>query len=396
MRLLAMAGLAIAGYLSVMHYGALYAGHETAVSWCGGLKGIDCKSVLNSRWATWFGQPVSAAGAAAYVGLLGLLCLKRCAWSDAVLCALAVSLVGAMGWFVYLQAVELGVWCVWCMAEHAVGVALALLVVVSLRGNARLYAIGSALGAAGVALLIAGQWVGSSYIEVVDAPPEKVVVGVLPVEPTEEDDTPPEPVVIEKPLVLLNGRVILDRAAHPFLGDPDAERVIVEVMDFTCGNCLATAPVLHEVRQHYGPSVSVMVLFFPNDAACNPGLGRTTPEHAGACALAKLALAVWLAEPARFEQYYEGLLLTHEGPVEPAGARKLAEALVGRARLAEALADPRLERMLRRDIALGGELASGQMPWVVVGDVKFTFKPGDAATWITLLETVWPARGAGG
>lgn len=395
MRLLALAGLGIAGYLSVMHYGALYAGQETVVSWCGGLKGIDCASVLNSRWATWFGQPVSAGGVLAYAVALILLCLPRRIDVSGLLCALAVVLVGAMAWFVYLQAVELGAWCVWCMAEHGIGLVLAVLVVVSLRGSARVYATGATLGAVGIASLIAGQLLGSSYIEVVDAPPDKVVVDAMPDTQPGHTDRPDEPAVIAKPLTLLNGAVVLDRAAHPFLGDPDAERVIVEVMDFTCGNCRTKAPVLHKVREHYGPSVAVMVLFFPNDAACNPKIGRTSKEHAGACDLAKIALAVWRADPARFEAFYDNLMLTHQGVIEPVDVRKLAEAMVGRERLAEALADGRVERMLERDIALAGELSAGQMPWVVVGDVKFTYKPDEAQTWIDLLDSVWPAGGGG-
>ncbi|NBB82999.1 MAG: hypothetical protein GVY28_06285, partial [Alphaproteobacteria bacterium] len=95
-------------------------------------------------------MPVAGIAAGAY--LLMLVALSRvrrgparAAWR--VLLGLATAVAGSAGWFIYVQQARLDAWCGLCMAEHAIGLVLAALVI--------LYATG-ATGGGGWAAALAG------------------------------------------------------------------------------------------------------------------------------------------------------------------------------------------------------------------------------------------------
>ncbi len=66
----AMIALCVSGYLA---YTTLT---SSTVAGCSGSL-FDCHSVLKSRWARWFGIPVSMLAALTYIGLLGSLAVAE-------------------------------------------------------------------------------------------------------------------------------------------------------------------------------------------------------------------------------------------------------------------------------------------------------------------------------
>lgn len=122
--LVALAGIALAGYLTWVHF----AGGE-AVCPIGG----SCEAVQESEYAELAGVPVALLGLAAYATVLALL-----AWDTpmARLAAAALALTGAL-FSAYLLVVQLFVIdavCVWCLANDVVvAPALALLTGLRLR-----------------------------------------------------------------------------------------------------------------------------------------------------------------------------------------------------------------------------------------------------------------------
>lgn len=114
--LLAVAGIAIAGYLTWVHYA------ESLPVCVGG--GGGCERVQTSDYAEVGGIPVAAIGLAGYVGMVLVLSLPG-AWG-----ALAAAFGGLAGaaFSLYLTYVELFVIdaiCQWCVANAVVIVALA-------------------------------------------------------------------------------------------------------------------------------------------------------------------------------------------------------------------------------------------------------------------------------
>jgi uncharacterized membrane protein len=120
----ALAGVAVAGYLTWSHY----AGGSVVCPVGGG-----CETVQESEYAKLAGIPVAVLGLSAYVAILALV-----AWDAPVarLAAAALSLTGLLFSF-YLLVVQLFVIdaiCVWCLANDVViAPALALLTGLRLR-----------------------------------------------------------------------------------------------------------------------------------------------------------------------------------------------------------------------------------------------------------------------
>ena len=113
---LAVAGAAIAGYLTSTHYA-----DETIACPTGG-----CETVQASSYAVVAGVPVALIGLLGYVLILGALRLPR---DTGRLLVFVAALTGAI-FSVYLmgvQAFELDAFCAWCVASDAIMLALASL-----------------------------------------------------------------------------------------------------------------------------------------------------------------------------------------------------------------------------------------------------------------------------
>src|SRR6266567_1462067 len=124
-RFLTLVAMAMSAYLSSV---TLSGG---AVAGCGPDSG--CDRVLHSRWAYWFGVPVSFGALAVYSLILRLSfrlsrstspVVQRKAWSRLVPCALLVA--GAAMWFVGLQVFVVQAVCPYCMVAHVSGSLAAL------------------------------------------------------------------------------------------------------------------------------------------------------------------------------------------------------------------------------------------------------------------------------
>jgi uncharacterized membrane protein len=118
----ALAGLAVAGYLTWAHYG-----DTSVVCPVGG----GCETVQESSYAEIAGVPVAFLGVLAYAAVLGLI-----AWDSplARLGAAAIALTGLLfgAYLLVLQLFVIEALCAWCLANDVV-IAPALAVLTGLR-----------------------------------------------------------------------------------------------------------------------------------------------------------------------------------------------------------------------------------------------------------------------
>lgn len=125
--ILAAIGLAIAGYLTYVHYAGVDA--QCVV-------GHGCERVQRSRWATLQGVPVAAIGLGGYLAIVASLAL---AGEPGRLAGALLALVGAgfSAYLTYLELFEIHAICPWCVASAALMAAIAALSVLRLaRGGA--------------------------------------------------------------------------------------------------------------------------------------------------------------------------------------------------------------------------------------------------------------------
>jgi uncharacterized membrane protein len=113
---LAVAGIAIAGYLTWVHY----AGLEPVCVDAGG----GCERVQTSQWADLAGVPVALLGLVGYATILAGLALPE---EPGRSIAAFVSLVGFgfSAWLTYVELVKIDAVCQWCVASAVVMTALA-------------------------------------------------------------------------------------------------------------------------------------------------------------------------------------------------------------------------------------------------------------------------------
>ncbi len=110
----ALVGLAIAAYLTVVHYTA-------AAPVCG--IGHACATVQQSAYSELAGVPVALLGLLAYATLLGALLRDHRRLAATV----AFTGFGFSAWLTYVEVAELDAICPWCVASAACMTALAVL-----------------------------------------------------------------------------------------------------------------------------------------------------------------------------------------------------------------------------------------------------------------------------
>jgi uncharacterized membrane protein len=115
----ALAGLGIATYLTVVHY----AGGEPVCAVAHG-----CATVQQSDYAALAGVPVALLGVLGYLGVLAALARDGEAWRTA---AAFLSLAGLAfsGWLTYVEVGILDAICIWCVGSAICMVLLTVLTV---------------------------------------------------------------------------------------------------------------------------------------------------------------------------------------------------------------------------------------------------------------------------
>jgi len=401
---LALAALLIAGYLTIV---ALNEGSRPAG--CGPESA--CSRVLSSPWSRWLGVvPVSTAAVVLYAltiaatVFLGPNCTaleRRRVWIMLMLAA--VTIAGAAIWFTFLQAFVIKGWCPWCMGDHAFGIAVAVLILIrapfgrnasTIQPSDGAIAPPAAVTIVAVALLA----VGAVAVGQILVPAKMASDGAWVADGGQNATTP---------LVSLNShridrekgivwalhatvRVDLNEPLIPLIGPADAESVMLELFDYCCSHCRQIQARIKVAQARYGAQLAVAVMPVPLNSMCNRSIRRTRPEFAQSCDLARLAMAVWLADRDSFALMHEWLFVGETAP-SAKDARARAEKLIGVEDLEVALADPGIGLRINSNMELhvrtyGKERKYTHLPKIILRGQRFTGVPSEEV-FLRALET---------
>jgi len=133
----------------------------------------------------------------------------------------------------------------------------------------------------------------------------------------------------------------------PHIGLEVARHVLVEYFDYQCPACQTMSGFISALVAKHPSDVCVIVLPVPLDGGCNRSMDPQEPGHPGSCEYARLALGVWKFHPIAFAEFHEKALKGASW----AEARALAEKLIPRDKLDEALADPWIDELVQANIA---------------------------------------------
>jgi uncharacterized membrane protein len=328
---LALAGLVISGLLVSQSLSG------DPIAGCGG--GSSCHDVLNSRWSVVLGIPVALSGFLVYAVFLIALLRK-----NVLLSSLCLGLIlGAVGWFVFVQAVVIGRFCPWCMAGHGIGISIVGLALwrEKMRGNAvwvmKITGAFAAMTVMGIAAMqVFGPLPVTHQLGDADGGPESQALGIhaLGVGRKAEFD---------------DGRKIYNVATLPHLGRPEAKHVMVEYFDYQCASCRMMRGYLSALIEKHPADICVILLPVPLDHGCNSALSPVDKGHPGSCELTRIALAVWRVNPDFFPTLHWEFL--SDPPLDPVAAMAFAREKVSASELESAMHDPWIDALIRANIA---------------------------------------------
>ena len=391
-RLLLLIAAVGAGYLAWVSL------RNGPVAGCGPESG--CNAVLQSRWAYWFGLPVSVPALLAYVVLFMATILlqkntspddQRGSWAAIII--LSVVVAGAAFWFVSLQVFVIQSFCKYCLTAHACGFAAALICLMNIPyatdPDTPMWATGSGkrgvpkqamrslimIGLCGVAMLAAGQLLVQKQRNAVKEVKDPSTSTMTQASGLPAEIVPALPnarLIAPRVLSLYSNQFVLKFNDVPIMGSPDAPHVIVCLVDYTCIHCRALHPILKELAQQYSNQIAIVCLPVTLSPQCNPFImHQNSQASTNSCQLARLGLAVWRARPDLHRQFDDWMF----EPIKPPPVRQAqdyAAQLVGAEKLKAALADPWVSQQMLTDSKLhrANWLAADNsaLPQIVIGN----------------------------
>ena len=400
--------LAAAGVAATLALG------ERALPGCG--EGGGCGEVLASRWA-WVGPvPVSVIGLAAYLaaaGVVGGLLVSAIRakmpnpWAvRGYYLVMAVIVMGAV-WFIYVQAVLIGAFCMYCTAAHALGVVGAVLPAWGLQSQLRLGGdpgseaqnpvakdmrlqewktdafLPRLLGIACVTVLA-----GLQYL--LTPPPTTIDVDE---DATSHIESPTaDPAIEPRPVTLGNLTLDLADPALPVLGPRDARQVVGIFFDHGCPHCRHAHHLLDEIRGDLGDDLAVVLLPVPIHPDCNPAFSSEQGwRFADSCERSRIMLALAAVAPDQLAEWDRWMFEPEDGlgfPRSGAEAFRHAAELVGDPEeLREAMDSDAVTRRLEESVAAWQALDVGKIPVLLAPghDALLPRNGGDAdeiAAWL--------------
>jgi len=376
---------------------------------CGG--GSPCEQVLSSRWSTVGGVlPVSGLAAGAYLAMLVASLsigpataapVRRLAWG--AMLVLVGAAAGSAVWFIIVQKWVIGAFCPHCMATHITGLVLAALVIwrapiqldngstdVALTNPAPappedggrrtedgcrttvLPSVLRRLSSAPVGLALVGLALAGilAACQVAFAPPAVYRGG-------ESQVNLPE----------------IDPHAAPLVGLPDAPYVVTLLFDYKCPHCQQMHFLLDEAIRRYGGRLAFALCPAPLDSQCNPYIPRDMEQFKDSCDLARIGLAVWVANREAFPAFDHWMFSFESGdrwhPRSLDAARAKAVELVGQAKFDSARADSWIDRYMQTSIRIYGstiQSGNGAVPKLLFGSRWVIPEPNDADDLVLILQ----------
>ena len=354
--------------------------------------GSSCETVLGSRWSMIAGVvPVSGLAMGVYLTMLmaGLFIgpateapIRRLAWT--ALLMLAGSVAGSAVWFIYVQKWVIGAFCIYCMSTHITGLSLAAMVI--WRAVREFKNHSNDVLPAGTG--IDKQGTVGFFQTISPALIGLVLAGILA----------SSQIGISLPEVYLNGESqnnlpAIDYQAAPMVGSPDAPDIVTLLFDYDCPHCQKLHLMLDKAIRSFHGELAFVLCPTPLNTHCNPYIPRDVAEFKNSCELARIGLAVWVAERRVFPVFDNWMYSYESGnswhPRSIQAARAKAVALVGQKNFEAALSAPWIGRYMRKCIQIFGQTlknGNGGVPKLIFGSRWVIPEPRNADELVRILQ----------
>lgn len=326
--------------------------------------------------------------------------VRRLAWG--AMLVIVGSAAGSAVWFTILQKWVIGAFCPYCMTAHITGLLLAVLVIwrVLMQFNDDLTEAAQTNHTPNAAM----DAVNAAPVKDVFHVTPRRIIGPLPaislvlVGLAFAGIMAAIQVVFIPPAVYVGGQSqdnlpAIDSYTVPLVGSPDADYVVTLLFDYKCPHCQQLHFMLNEVTRRYSGKLAFTLCPAPLESQCNPYIARDREEFKDSCELAKVSLAVWLADQEVFAAFENWMFSFESGdrwqPRDLDAARSKAIELVGQEKFNAARSDPWIERYMLASVQIYGNTIQGAynaIPKLVFGSRWVIPEPYDADDLVKILQ----------
>jgi uncharacterized membrane protein len=325
---------------------------------CGG--GSPCEQVLNSRWSSIAGIPISGLAVGVYLALLVTGFFTGPSTEDSVrrlarrvTLILAGAIAASAIWFTVLQKWFIGSFCPYCMTTHITGFILAILIIMRARAETDLRSGNHRPRKPAMGLVLAGM----------------ALTGILAAFQAIFTPAP----------VYQGGKsqdniVSMDYHNVPITGSPDAPYIVTLLFDYECSHCQKMHFLLNEAIRRYSGKLAFILCPAPLNPMCNPFIPAEASPFKNSCELARIGLTVWRAKREAFPDFENWMFSFESGsywlPRNPEEARKKAIELTGKEKFDAAWSDPWVEQYLQSCVQVYGRTiqdGKGGVPRLIFG-----------------------------
>ena len=364
-----------------------------------------CDKVLGSRWSLWLGQPVAGIALGFYALFLWCLLALRSSSAGKVgwlpcLVSVATSAGLVILWFIGIQVAVIGSFCVYCLADHALGLlAIACLLIYTKQSGVRpglaAWLLAPILASGFIAAHIIFEPTRMQVFEIPKVTPPQIDHSLntrrgadfpIPVKQINETTNPLKSEDPSRRVHLLDDKVHFDIYQIPHIGSSEAEFVIMELFDYTCSHCRELHEHLEAALDRYEDSLTIVALPVPMNSSCNPNITRDHAMHQYACIFAVYSLAVCAVDREQFAPYHNWLM-EGKDPPSPEAARSKAEMMIGTGKFESALTNRWIKDWLADGRAMHGLGSTHGIPKLIVGSQIVSVSHIPAEKLFELIET---------
>jgi hypothetical protein len=155
----------------------------------------------------------------------------------------------------------------------------------------------------------------------------------------------------------------IDYHSSPMVGSPDAPYLVTMLFDYQCSHCQKIHFMLDEVIRRYNGKLAFVLCPVPLNTQCNPYIPRDVDQFKNSCELAKISLAVWVADREVFPAFESWMFSFESGdswhPRSLETARAKAVELVGQAQFDAAISNPWIGHYLKISTQIYGQTIQG-------------------------------------
>ena len=159
-----------------------------------------------------------------------------------------------------------------------------------------------------------------------------------------------------------NGKLKLNIRQWPLWGDADSKYVVAMLFDYTCPHCQRTHEAIRGAAGSIDGGLAVLTLPVPLYRGCNSASQTTDPKYAFRCEVAKIGVAVWLAQPTQYSAFHDWIM---SGERTLAEVRAKADQVVGAEALAKQLSSGVPQQFVDKHVYLYRDSGAGTVPKLI-------------------------------